>query len=156
MADRIVVMRAGRIEQIGSPLEIYDNPTNSFVGGFIGSPSMNFVDGTVVDEGGRVALRDAGGTLWPLAEKARAYVGRAVQIGIRPEHIRVVAGGIAGSVLNIEPTGSETHLQIEAAGQPLVVVVHDRLAVEVGSAVGIEANPNRITLFDQETGTRLG
>jgi len=155
MADRIVVMRAGRIEQIGSPLEIYDNPSNSFVGGFIGSPSMNFVDGTVVEEGGRLALRDVGGTLWPLGSKARAYVGRQVQVGIRPEHIRVVEGGIAASVLNIEPTGAETHLQVEVGGQPIVVVVHDRLAAEVGAAVGIEADPDRVTLFDQQTGVRL-
>ena len=156
MADRIVVMRAGRIEQIGSPLEIYDNPANSFVGGFIGSPSMNFVDGTVVEEGGRLVLRDVSGTLWPLGEKARAYVGRSVQVGIRPEHIRVVEGGIGTSVLNIEPTGSETHLQVEMSGQPIVVVVHDRLAAEVGASIGIEADPDRVTLFDQQTGTRLG
>ncbi|MBO9590954.1 ABC transporter ATP-binding protein [Devosia sp.] len=155
MADRIVVMRAGKIEQIGSPLEIYDHPANSFVGGFIGSPSMNFVDGTVVEEGGRLVLRDVSGTLWPLGDKARAYIGRQVQIGVRPEHIRVVEGGIAASVLNIEPTGSETHLQVEVNGQPIVVVVHDRLAAEVGASIGIEADPDRVTLFDQQTGTRL-
>lgn len=155
MADRIVVMRAGRIEQIGSPLEIYDHPANSFVGGFIGSPSMNFVDGTVVEEGGRLVLRDVSGTLWPLGEKARGHVGRPVQIGVRPEHIRVVEGGVAASVLNIEPTGSETHLQVEVNGQPIVVVVHDRLAAEVGASIGIEADPDRVTLFDQQTGTRL-
>jgi multiple sugar transport system ATP-binding protein len=155
MADRIVVMRAGRIEQIGSPLEIYDNPANSFVGGFIGSPSMNFIDGTVVEEGGRLVLRDVSGTLWPLGEKVRAFAGRSVQVGIRPEHIRIVADGIAASVLNIEPTGSETHLQVEVGGQPMAVVVHDRLAVEVGASVRIEADPERVTLFDQQTGARL-
>ncbi|MGV3576691.1 MAG: ABC transporter ATP-binding protein [Devosia sp.] len=155
MADRIVVMRSGRIEQIGSPLEIYDHPANSFVGGFIGSPSMNFVDGTVVEESGRLVLRDVSGTLWPLGEKARDHVGRTVQVGVRPEHIRVVEGGIAASVLNIEPTGSETHLQVEVNGQPMVVVVHDRLAAEVGASIGIEADSDRVTLFDQQTGTRL-
>jgi multiple sugar transport system ATP-binding protein len=155
MADRIVVMRAGKIEQIGSPLEIYDNPANSFVGGFIGSPSMNFIDGTVVEEGGRLVLRDVSGTLWPLGEKVRAFAGRSVQVGIRPEHIRIVADGIAASVLNIEPTGSETHLQVEVGGQPMAVVVHDRLAVEVGASVRIEADPERVTLFDQQTGARL-
>lgn len=155
MADRIVVMRAGRIEQMGSPLEIYDNPANSFVGGFIGSPSMNFVDGAVIEEGGRLVLRDVSGTLWPLGEKARAYAGRSVQVGFRPEHIRIVADGIAASVLNIEPTGSETHLQVEVGGQPMAVVVHDRLAVEVGASVRIEADPERATLFDQQTGARL-
>lgn len=155
MADRIVVMRAGKIEQIGSPLEIYDNPSNSFVGGFIGSPSMNFIDGTVIEEGGRVILRDVAGTLWPLGDKARAYVGKSVQVGIRPEHIRIVADGLAATVLNIEPTGSETHLQIEVGGQPIVVVVHDRLAAGVGDSVAIEADPDRVTIFDQQTGFRL-
>ncbi|MET0438562.1 MAG: sn-glycerol-3-phosphate ABC transporter ATP-binding protein UgpC [Devosia sp.] len=155
MADRIVVMRAGKIEQIGSPLEIYDNPSNSFVGGFIGSPSMNFIDGTVIEEGGRVILRDVAGTLWPLGDKARAYIGKSVQVGIRPEHIRIVADGLAATVLNIEPTGSETHLQIEVGGQPIVVVVHDRLAAGVGDSVAIEADPDRVTIFDQQTGVRL-
>ena len=156
MADRIVVMRAGKIEQIGSPLEIYDNPANAFVGGFIGSPSMNFVDGTVAEENGRVVLRGVGGTSWPLGEKGRAYIGRTVQLGIRPEHIRVGAEGAAATVLNIEPTGSETHLQVEVAGQPMIVVVHDRLAVEAGDSVRIAADTNRVTLFDQQSGARLG
>ena len=155
MADRIVVMRAGKIEQIGSPLEIYDNPANSFVGGFIGSPSMNFIDGTVVEESGRLVLRDVSGTLWPLGEKARAYVGRPVQIGVRPEHIRVAERGVAASVLSIEPTGSETHLRVEVGSLPIAVVVHDRLATELGDPVRIEADPERVTLFDQQTGARL-
>ena len=116
---------------------------------------MNFVDGTVAEQGGRLVLRDVSGTLWPLGEKARGYVGRMVQAGMRPEHIRVVEGGIAASVLNIEPTGSETHLQVEVGGQPIVVVVHDRLAAEVGTSIGIVADPDRVTLFDQQTGARL-
>jgi multiple sugar transport system ATP-binding protein len=155
MADRIVVMRAGKIEQIGSPLEIYDNPANAFVGGFIGSPSMNFVDGTVAEENGQIVLRDVGGIAWPLGERGRAYIGRTVQVGIRPEHIRVGDEGVAATVLNIEPTGSETHLQVEVGGQPMIVVVHDRLAVEAGASVRIAADPNRVTLFDQQSGVRL-
>ncbi|MBN9334429.1 sn-glycerol-3-phosphate ABC transporter ATP-binding protein UgpC [Devosia sp.] len=155
MADRIVVMRAGKIEQIGSPLEIYDNPANAFVGGFIGSPSMNFVDGTVAEENGRIVLRDVGGIEWSLGERGRAYIGRTVQVGIRPEHIRVGDEGVAATVLNIEPTGSETHLQVEVGGQPMIVVVHDRLAVEAGASVRIAADPNRVTLFDQQSGVRL-
>jgi multiple sugar transport system ATP-binding protein len=153
--DRIVVMRAGKIEQIGSPLEIYDNPANAFVGGFIGSPSMNFVDGTVAEENGQIVLRDVGGIAWPLGERGRAYIGRTVQVGIRPEHIRVGDEGVAATVLNIEPTGSETHLQVEVGGQPMIVVVHDRLAVEAGASVRIAADPNRVTLFDQQSGVRL-
>jgi multiple sugar transport system ATP-binding protein len=155
MADRIVVMRAGKIEQIGTPLDIYDNPANSFVGGFIGSPSMNFVDGAVVEQGGAVALRDVSGTLWPLDDAARAYIGRAVQIGIRPEHVRIDAGGIPAEVTSIEPTGSETHLQVQVGGQSLVVVVHDRFAAEPGATIAIMADKARITLFDAETGVRL-
>jgi len=156
MADRIVVMRAGRIEQIGSPLEIYDNPANAFVGSFIGSPSMNLLDGTIIEEGGRLFLRGVSGILWSLGERARNHIGHSVQAGIRPEHIRIVESGIAASVMNIEPTGSETHLQVEVGGQPIVVVVHNRLAAEVGATVGIAADHDRITLFDRESGVRLG
>ncbi len=155
MADRIVVMRSGHIEQVGSPLDIYDNPANGFVAGFIGSPSMNLIHGTVVDHEGGVAMRDRAGTYWPLEESARPHIGKAVQLGIRPEHIAIDESGAKAKVVNVEPTGAETHLQLDMGGEALMVVLHDRLMATIGSQIAIKANPARTRLFDQETGTRL-
>ena len=91
MADKIVVMNDGRIEQIGAPLELYDRPANLFVAGFIGSPAMNLIDGRI--DGG--AFHGAGGTAWPLPATARRPTG-AVIYGIRPEHLRLDPDGLAG------------------------------------------------------------
>ncbi|WP_404402116.1 ABC transporter ATP-binding protein [Pelagibacterium halotolerans] len=155
MADRIVVMRDGRIEQAGTPLELYDNPANSFVASFIGSPSMNLIDGAVVEDGNGVAMRDACGTHWPLSEAARAHLGRPVQLGLRPEHIRTAEGGTPGTLVNLEPTGSETHLQVQVGDQPIMVVLHDRFLAPIGSTVDLAIDPDSAKLFDPETGGRL-
>jgi len=155
MADRIVVMRAGKIEQVGTPLEIYDNPANSFVAAFIGSPSMNLIDGTVVERDGVVVLRDDGGADWTLSEEARAHLGRPVTMGIRPEQIVTRDGAIKGTVVNVEPTGAETHVQVQVGANSIVVVLRDRFAGAVGSSIGIASLPERVNLFCRETGARL-
>ncbi|MBU1307341.1 MAG: sn-glycerol-3-phosphate ABC transporter ATP-binding protein UgpC [Alphaproteobacteria bacterium] len=155
MADRIVVMRAGRIEQVGTPLDIYDHPANSFVAGFIGSPSMNLIDGTVVETGGGVAMRDGDGLDWPLPAAAQAQLGQAVTLGVRPEHIVVGHGGIGGTVVNIEPTGSDTHLQLQVGKHPIMVVLHDRLSASIGAPITITIDPERASLFHHATGVRL-
>jgi multiple sugar transport system ATP-binding protein len=155
MADRIVVMRAGRIEQVGTPLEIYDAPSNSFVGGFIGSPSMNLINGLVVDAAGGPALEDGDGTSWPLPGLAAKFRGGSIQLGIRPEHIKLTSDGIAAIVRSIEPTGSETHLQLEAGSNTVVAVLNDRPRLAVDEPVGFAYDTANILLFDIETGTRL-
>ena len=104
MADRIVVMQGGRVEQIGTPLDLYDRPANRFVAGFIGSPAMNFIEGAV-EAGG---FRDRAGSLWPLPP-GDLRLGTAVY-GIRPEHLQLVADGIPMRVGVLEPTGSETQV----------------------------------------------
>ncbi|UJW87409.1 ABC transporter ATP-binding protein [Devosia sp. SL43] len=152
MADRIVVMRAGHIEQVGTPLEIYDTPANSFVGSFIGSPAMNLIEGTVVDG---PALRDGEGALWPLPRRAAVYAGRSVQLGIRPEHIHVQANGVEASVRSVEPTGSETHIQLQIGGKIIVAVLRDRPGIAVGDAIKIGFDSERSQLFDRQSGLYL-
>lgn len=155
MADRIVVMRGGNIEQIGSPLEIYDEPANSFVAGFIGSPSMNFIDGLVVERNRAIELQAAEDLHWPLPDSARAHTGKSVQLGIRPEHISIGTDGVPGKIIIIEPTGSDTHLQLQAGSQTIVAAVRDRLSVSPGQSVALGIDPVKAHLFDPSGGQRL-
>jgi len=155
MADRIVVMRAGNIEQVGTPLEIYDTPANSFVGSFIGSPSMNLIDGVIVANGAGASLKDGDGTLWPLPEHAVPHIGRSVQLGIRPEHISLQTGGIAAIISSVEPTGAETHVQMQVGGKTIVAVLRDRPGIAIGDTVAIAITDERSQLFDLQTGLHL-
>ncbi|UXN69073.1 sn-glycerol-3-phosphate ABC transporter ATP-binding protein UgpC [Devosia neptuniae] len=155
MADRIVVMRSGNIEQVGTPLDIYDTPSNSFVAGFIGSPSMNLIKGVVVDADSAPALQTANGVLWPLPPLPAKYDGRSIQLGIRPEHIELTSDGIAASVRSIEPTGAETHLQLEAGDDIVVAVLGNRPKLAIGEPVSFSYDAANILLFDMETGIRL-
>src|ERR1700720_4179329 len=113
MADKIVVMHDGIVEQIGAPLELYDRPANLFVAGFIGSPAMNFLDGMVEAEADRFSFRTKGGSRFPLpTDIARLALGRPTIAGIRPEHIVHGTGDgcLNAEVIVEEPTGSETHV----------------------------------------------
>ena len=156
MADRIVVMRAGNIEQVGTPLEIYDRPVNSFVGGFIGSPAMNLIDGVVVSAGDQVCLRDRDGNDWPLPERAKAYAGRAIQLGFRPEHVSVAPGGVEVSVRSVEPTGAETQIQFQSGSHTVMAVLRDRPAISVDDTISVIFDQSRIQLFDAASGVHLG
>ncbi|WP_158746410.1 ABC transporter ATP-binding protein [Acidisphaera sp. L21] len=149
MADRIVVMQAGRVEQIGTPLELYDRPANRFVAGFIGSPAMNFIDGEVVENG----FRDQGGAVWPLPPGAEP--GRPAIYGVRPEHLRLAEGGLPMTVQVLEPTGSETQVLGHVGGSPLLGAFRERIAVAPGEAIGIGADAHLAHLFDRDTGQRL-
>ena len=155
MADRIVVMRAGHIEQVGTPLEIYDRPANSFVASFIGSPSMNLIDGVVVSCDTGTGLRDSDGTVWRLPEQAASHMGRAIQFGIRPEHIRLASGGIEASVSSVEPTGAETHIQLKAGSKTIVAVLRDRPAISVNDTVSTAYDVDCAQMFDLQTGASL-
>ncbi len=150
MADRIVVMNAGRIEQVGAPLELYDRPANVFVAGFIGSPGMNFIDGVVRD--GHLVCGDGthipGLPVW-LAEGAR------ITLGIRPEHASVGEGPLDITVDVIEPTGAETHLYAHLGGAALCVASARRLAIQPGQTLRIDFPADRHHYFDSATGVRL-
>jgi multiple sugar transport system ATP-binding protein len=151
MADKIVVMRDGRVEQIGAPLHLYDNPDNVFVAGFIGSPAMNFIKGRV--EAAGIFLADGGARL-PLPGVA-AEPGRSVVYGIRPEHIDIGEGGIPARVSVTEPTGSETQVFARIGSDPIDAVVKDRLAVSPGEDVPLRIDPRRVHVFDGANGARL-
>ena len=131
MADRIVVMHDGIIEQIGTPLELFDRPGNLFVAQFIGSPSMNVFEGTLRREGERAWVEGIG-SRWPVGTLANApggaKVGMAVHYGIRPGDIEIgTAGqGIAAKVVVVEPTGAETELLLDVGGTEMIVVLHGR------------------------------
>ncbi|MER9020079.1 sn-glycerol-3-phosphate ABC transporter ATP-binding protein UgpC [Mesorhizobium sp. M0195] len=151
MADKIVVMHDGIVEQIGTPLDLYDNPTNLFVAGFIGSPAMNFVKGTMSATG----MTDESGTIWSVGEGHAASGGRSVTLGIRPEHIRIDPQGQRAKVYVVESTGSETQIIVDAGQNRLACLIRDRLDVRVGDEIGIGFDPGLAHLFDDETGARI-
>jgi multiple sugar transport system ATP-binding protein len=154
MADRIVVMNAGRIEQQGSPTALYDRPANIFVAGFLGSPAMNFIEG-VYDSEGRV---EASSGLRVPAPPGLAFAGQKVVAGLRPEHLEVVAPdqSVNRALVNIiEPTGQDTLLHVDASGTPLTVSVRRRLAVKLGETIGLTTLPSEVHLFSRVDGHRL-
>ena len=152
MADRIVVMHDGVVEQIGPPLELYDRPDNLFVAGFIGSPAMNFVPGRV-RANGRLTFTTETGLSIPLADAPAGVDGRPLILGVRPEHFDLAPDGIAAEVVVVEPTGSETMLAVRAGGQDLTCVLRERVREQPGETVSLR--PNRVHFFDAETGRRL-
>jgi multiple sugar transport system ATP-binding protein len=147
MADKIVVMNQGRIEQIGSPLELYDQPINAFVAGFLGSPAMNFFEARY-GKGGFTISEEV---FLPYQHELRE--GRPVTIGIRPEKLRIEnEGPLRGKTVIVEPTGSETILGIDIGGNTATVVAHSRLEITANSLVGLNVDPSDIYLFDADTG----
>ncbi|MEY4984343.1 MAG: hypothetical protein RIR62_2609, partial [Pseudomonadota bacterium] len=151
MADKIVVMQGGRIEQVGPPLELYDRPANTFVASFIGSPSMNMIDGVV--QGGAVI---AGGASLPLPPALKVAEGREVIYGIRPEALGVAAAGLTGTVAVVEPTGSETHVVLRIAGRELVAVFRDRVTFRPGDSLTVApTDAAAVHVFDKASGARF-
>ncbi len=152
MADKIVVMNGGHIEQIGAPLELYDRPANLFVAGFIGSPAMNFFRGRINGAGG---FRADDGAAWPLPRWARMTEGHAVVYGVRPEDMRLGEGGVPATVQVIEPTGSETLVIARVGPVPVVCAFRERIAARPGDTITLAADPAVVHLFDAETGRRF-
>ena len=150
MADRIVVMNDGYVEQIGTPLELYDRPGNRFVAGFIGSPAMNMLRGQLV--GGDFSAED--GTKIALGI-ATAGGEREVDLGVRAEHFALDETGVAAEVVSLEHTGAETLVVMRLAGQDVTGSFRERIDVEPGGTVKIGFNPERLHLFDAATGARL-
>ena len=151
MADKIVVMRDGIVEQIGAPLELYDHPANTFVAGFIGSPAMNMLAG--VARGPSVALASGTSVPAPLA----AGDGREVLYGIRPEHLALgdPATGLPAEVVVVEPTGADTQVVCRVGTQDVIAMLRDRVACRPGDRVGLMPDASRAHLFDAGSGARL-
>jgi len=155
MADRIVVMHDGRIEQIGTPLDLYDRPGNLFVAQFIGSPAMNVVNGTVRRAAGRAHVEAAGSVQWPL-DGGPGADGQAVTYGIRPEHLTLAgSGGVQGEIIVVEPTGAETELLIKVGEEQVTLRTHGRPDVNPDEKVQLTVDPANVHLFDRGTGQRL-
>ncbi len=151
MADKIVVMNNGNIEQAGRPLDLYDRPANLFVAGFIGSPAMNMVKGTVT--GG--ALRMDDGTVWPLPANGASYREGPAVYGVRPEHLQLDSGGIPATVQVVEPTGSETQVLMRIGGQPVIGAFRERVLAKPGDILPVRPDAALVHLFDQQSGARL-
>ncbi|TMH55179.1 MAG: sn-glycerol-3-phosphate ABC transporter ATP-binding protein UgpC [Betaproteobacteria bacterium] len=156
MADKIVVMRDGVVEQIGDPLSLYDNPNNTFVAGFIGSPAMNMVPGTARMTGGNGHVEFPGNVTLPLPRGARAADGQSVLYGMRPEHCLLADGaGLPAEVVVVEPTGADTQLYCRFSGQELTSLARDRVSCRAGDRVNLKPDLGRAHLFDAASGARL-
>lgn len=154
MADRIVVMNDGIVEQAGSPLDLYDRPANVFVAGFIGSPAMNLLKGKVSVNGKPSFVTDGGVSL-PLADAPANSDGKPAIYGIRPEHFTLANDGLAAEISVIEPTGSETQVFAKLGGEKIVGVFRERIATKPGEMLPIAPTPGSVHLFDQASGKRL-
>jgi multiple sugar transport system ATP-binding protein len=152
MADKIVVLRDGRVEQIGAPLDLYDRPANKFVGSFIGSPSMNFIDGSVQADG---AFRTTDGVGIRLASGPTGPT-RSVTLGMRPEHIVIdPTSQTQAEVVVVEPTGSETFVVAKLGNQDITCVLKERSNFQAGERIPVSFLNSRPHFFEPKTGQRL-
>jgi multiple sugar transport system ATP-binding protein len=151
MADRIVVMHDGIIEQIGTPLELYDSPRNLFVAGFIGSPAMNFLKGAAKGDGSI----EVEGTRLPVAGRHSVADGQPVVYGIRPEHLELANDGFPAKVAVIEPTGSETMVVVRLGETEVVALFRERHNFAPGQTVHLRPRVEQVHLFDSDSGQRV-
>ena len=180
MADDIVVMRDGNVEQMGSPEDVYDRPANAFVADFIGSPSINLLDGTVEradgpggpggpgGAGGGGLVARVGTHAFPLPPDSPASAGQAVRVGLRPLDIDVVPDAVAGAngtgpsdvavgeLEFVESTGAETHVHVRLGEELVRAVANERLRVSRGDPLGLRIDPSKMHLFDASTERRIG
>ena len=156
MADKIVVLQGGKVEQVGSPLELYDRPKNVFVAGFLGSPAMNFLEGKVTG-GASPALVLPTGTRIELATAPAQSEDQEVVLGIRPEDISFASeDGVAATVTVVEPTGSETHVALDLEGKELTWVMRERAELAPGQTIRISLKTPNLHFFDKASQQRLG
>ena len=154
MADKIVVMHDGIVEQMGTPLELYDSPANQFVAGFIGSPAMNFLKGQVKSNGS-AGFVGPNGVKLPLASAPANSEGRPAVYGVRPEHFTIADDGAEAEIVVVEPTGSETQVFAKLGGEQVVAVFRERHQFNPGDKVRLKPDPALVHLFDEQTGKRL-
>jgi multiple sugar transport system ATP-binding protein len=154
MADTIVVLNGGKIEQAGAPLELYNNPANLFVAGFIGSPEMNLLDVVALgpDEA-KVAL--PGGTTLPTARPLGLAAGTALVYGIRPQHMVLAEDGVRAEALVVEPTGEAQEVRARIGETELSVVIRDADLLSPGQSMALGIDPDKVLLFDKASGERL-
>jgi len=157
MADQIVVMKDGLVEQRGRPLELYDHPANLFVAGFIGSPAMNFLPGRLKREGGAPRVEMDDGLSLPLPANAAGDEGQAVLYGTRPEHLGLAPDGqgLPARVVVVEPTGADTQVFAKVGETEVTAVFRERHDFKAGDAIRLAPDPGRTHVFDAVTGMSL-
>jgi multiple sugar transport system ATP-binding protein len=160
LGDRVVVMKDGLVQQVGDPLELYNQPANKFVAGFIGSPAMNFATVTMVDGNGRITAKNAGLEIevpGPHAERLRGHVGRQLTLGIRPEDLHVArdadAAGLTfpSKVEVVEKLGSEILLDVRVGQDTMVAAVEPTVRAQIADTLRLAVNPERLHFFDATT-----
>ena len=155
MADKIVVLHDGAVEQIGAPLDLYDCPANLFVAGFIGSPAMNLIEGWL-EVGQPPTLVTASGFRIPLDAAPREAIGLEIVLGIRPEHMRLGGSlGVQAQVVVVEPTGSETHVNATLDGREIVCVFRERFRGRPGETIPLSIQGGPLHFFDARTGLAI-
>jgi multiple sugar transport system ATP-binding protein len=162
MADKIVVMHDGIVEQIGAPLDLYDRPDNLFVAGFIGSPAMNCLKGTL-RLNGKAEFEGPGGVRLPVANLPAGSDGQPAVYGIRPEHFAIADDGAEAEVQVVEPTGSEVQIVAKFSGKfdgklggnEIVAVFRERYPFKPGDKIRLKPDPRLVHLFDETTGKRI-
>lgn len=156
MADVIVVMRDGVIQQKGSPLEIYDRPETRAVAEFVGSPMINILNSEVVKNNGKLEAKIFDGTCLSLPENSNLTSGASILFGIRPEHLKMTANGrIKARITAIEPTGPETHIYCDVGGQEVCFTSNERLSITRGETVNLEPVISYVHIFEAASGKRI-
>jgi multiple sugar transport system ATP-binding protein len=154
MADKIVVMHDGLVEQIGAPLDLYDRPDNLFVAGFIGSPAMNMLNGHI-RANGSVAFEGPAGVKFALGTAPSGSDGRPAVFGVRPEHFALADDGAEAEVQVVEPTGSELQVVARLGGSDIIAVFRERHQFKPGDKIRLKPDPRLVHLFDEQSGKRM-
>ena len=154
MADKIVVMHDGLVEQIGAPLDLYDRPNNMFVAGFIGSPAMNLIKGRIRNNGS-ASFEGPAGVKFSLPASGGASDGQPAVYGVRPEHFALADDGAEAEVQVIEPTGSELQVVAKLGGEEIIAVFRERHQFKPGDKIRLKPDPRLVHLFDEASGQRL-
>lgn len=158
LADRIVVLNQGKVEQEGTPIELYKKPANLFVAAFIGSPAMNLLEGVIDGDEGQPAARLSDGTAIRIAPDRKVRQGQAITVGLRPEHFNPAGNGgtaLAGQTLLVEPTGAQTHVVFDLAGQQVTAVVDGEFPARYGARFEASVSMDQVHVFDRGTGLAL-
>ncbi len=159
MSDKIVVMKDGKVQQIGTPLYLYNHPINKFVAGFIGSPPMNFLTVKVLEEGGKLVIDEGSFKLSPTTEQAKSlksYVGKEVYFGFRPEDLEFKADQSAVNTMQLkvsisEPLGAETHVYLNTKSQSLIARTEPAVVLQVGDVANFVPLMEKAKFFDKDT-----
>ena len=154
MADKIVVMHDGLVEQIGAPLDLYDRPDNLFVAGFIGSPAMNMLNGHI-RANGSVTFEGPAGVKFALGTAPSGSDGRPAVFGVRPEHFALADDGAEAEVQVVEPTGSELQVVAKLGGSDIIAVFRERHQFKPGDKIRLKPDPRLVHLFDEQSGKRM-